>query len=370
MSPEAAAAPVGPAGSRPVDGSFATHPVLRHHWFAVARTADVTGAPIGRTLLTERMVLFRGADGTPTALPDRCSHRNAPLSLGELRDGCVACPYHGWTFDGAGRCVDIPSSGPGAAIPPRAHLQPYHCVVRYGLVWVCLEEPWGAIPEIRQDGDPTFRRINQTVERWTASSTRMADNFLDYSHFPWVHRASFGGATALEIPGIELGDMGDGWTGYEYDVLASNPAAGTTASGESGDTVERHMTTGFSLPLAVRSTIRYASGLEHIIFMLSTPIDDDTSYFTFVIWRNDDFSHAGDEVTQLDRQIGAEDKWMLERVPGPLPLSNEGTVSVQSDKPSVEWRRQFKALLAGEPVGLRERPGRTPAPAGRPAAGV
>jgi phenylpropionate dioxygenase-like ring-hydroxylating dioxygenase large terminal subunit len=354
MSAQAAAEPpAGAAGSRPVDGSFATNPVLRHHWFALARTSELSGAPVGRTLLTERVVLFRDADGAPVALPDRCSHRNAPLSLGELRDGCVACPYHGWTFDGGGRCVHVPSSGVGATVPPRAHLAPFHAVARYGLVWVCLDEPWGAIPEIPQDVDPTYRRINQVVEHWHASSTRMADNFLDYSHFPWVHRASFGGASALEIPGIELGEMPDGWVGYEYDVLAANPAAGQEATGVAGDTVERHMTTSFTLPLAVRSTIHYASGLDHIILMLSTPIDDDTSYFTFIIWRNDDFAHAGDEVTQLDRQIGAEDKWMLERVPGPLPLSNDGTVSVQSDKPSVEWRRRLKALLAGEPVADR-----------------
>ena len=79
--------------------------------------------------------------------------------------------------------------------------------------------------------------------------------------------------------------------------------------------------------------------------MCSSPIDDVTSYFTFVIWRNDDFSVPGEEIIVFDRAIGAEDKVMLERIPGVLPIDQRATVSVQSDKPSVEWRRQLAALL-------------------------
>ena len=41
---------------------------------------------------------------------------------------------------------------------------------------------------------------------------------------------------------------------------------------------------------------------------------------------------------------------MLERVPGVLPLDQRATVSVQSDKPSVEWRRQLAALLGHPPA--------------------
>ena len=53
MSPQAAAAPLpGPAASRPVDGSFATNPVLRHHWFAVARTSG-WGAPRSRETMSD-----------------------------------------------------------------------------------------------------------------------------------------------------------------------------------------------------------------------------------------------------------------------------------------------------------------------------
>lgn len=37
--------------------------------------------------------------------------------------------------------------------------------------------------------------------------------------------------------------------------------------------------------------------------------------------------------------IGAEDKAMLEKLEGVLPMDLTATVSVQSDRPSVEWRQ-------------------------------
>ena len=105
------------------------------------------------------------------------------------------------------------------------------------------------------------------------------------------------------------------------------------------------MSSGFALPFAVRSTIAYETGLRHILLLLTTPIDDVNCYFTFVVWRNDDFAVSAEEVIAFDRMIGAEDKAMLELIPGVLPLTQTGVVSVQSDKGSVEWRRQFAELL-------------------------
>ena len=109
------------------------------------------------------------------------------------------------------------------------------------------------------------------------------------------------------------------------------------------------MSTGFHLPFAVRSTISYDSGLRHIMLLLTTPIDDLTSYFTFVVWRNDDFSVSAEDVIAFDRMIGEEDKQMLEKIPGVLPFSPMALANSQSDKPSAAWRHQFTRLL-GIPV--------------------
>ncbi len=324
---------------------FFDNPALRNSWFAVAAEREVQGRPVARTLLGEKLVLYTDAAGQVVAAPDRCPHREAPLSAGRIEDGVLVCPYHGWSFGEQGRCVRIPSADPSMPIPQSGHLQGFRTDVRYGLVWVCLGDEPGNLPRIAEDSDSSFRRINNPVEPWRASAVRMTDNFLDIAHFPWVHTGTFGNRQHTHVGKIELEDLDDGYYGYRYDVQAENPAGARVVSGQEGDTVYRQMTTGFMLPFTVRSTIRYETGLHHIILLLSTPIDDVNSYFTFVVWRNDDFSVSAEEAIAFDRMIGAEDKVMLEQVPGVLPLTPRGVASTQSDKASTAWRLRFARML-------------------------
>lgn len=82
---------------------------LRDQWYAAATAAEITDKPLGRKICNEDIVMFRGRDGTIAVLEDRCPHRKAPLSLGQVIDGEIECPYHGLRFDGAGICTLIPS---------------------------------------------------------------------------------------------------------------------------------------------------------------------------------------------------------------------------------------------------------------------
>lgn len=324
---------------------FVGKPELRAAWYPVAQVADVADQPLAVRLLGDDLVLWRSEDGEVVAAPDRCPHREAPLSIGTVTNGELACAYHGWSFGVDGRCVSVPSSGPDATIPPTAHLPCVKVQERYGLLWVCLGDPADDIPRISQEDDPAFRRLNTEVEPWATSTPRLVDNFMDFSHFPWVHTGTFGGAQDPYVPKIELSQLDDDFFGYSYEVDASNPDEATAVSGSDADVVHRVMSTGFALPFVVRSTIRYADGLEHILLLCSTPVDDVNSLFTFVVWRNDDHSIDPTDILAFDRAIGAEDKAMLEQVPGTLPLERVGLVSVQSDKPSVEWRRRFAAMI-------------------------
>jgi phenylpropionate dioxygenase-like ring-hydroxylating dioxygenase large terminal subunit len=319
-------------------------PALRRYWYVVAESAAIDGAPYAARLLGVDVVVWRGPGGALVAAPDRCPHRQAPLSFGRVDAGCLECCYHGWTFGAEGRCVRVPSAPDTVPIPPRSHLRTVHVVERYGLVWLCLDDPVAGIPEIDAEGDATYRRINTGVDVWRTSATRMTDNFMDISHFPFVHVGTFGIPDNTLVPKIAMEQLDDDFCGYRYRAEVSNES-GAASSGLAAKVITRTMTTGFNLPFTVRSTIRYETGLDHQILLCSTPVDDVTSYFTFVVWRNDDFSVPAEEVIAFDRAIGAEDKAMLERIGGVLPLDQTATVSVQADKPSVEWRRQLAALI-------------------------
>jgi phenylpropionate dioxygenase-like ring-hydroxylating dioxygenase large terminal subunit len=326
-------------------------PALQDAWFPVAQAADIGLSEVKAVrLLAKDFALWRDSDGELIAAPDRCPHREAPLSIGTVDGGELTCAYHGWRFGSAGRCVLVPSSGEGSTIAPAAHTSPINVVERYGLVWLCPGTPSHAIPTIAQDEDPAFRRLNTEVEHWTTSTPRLVDNFMDFSHFPWVHTGTFGAGQDPTVPHLDLEQLDDDFFGYVYEVMAANPDEASAVSGSDDDVVHRVMTTGFALPFSVRSTIRYDDGLEHILLLCSTPIDDLESLFTFVVWRNDDHSVDPEEILAFDKAIGAEDRAMLELVPGTLPLGRTGLANVQSDKPSVEWRRRFAEMIgvAGE----------------------
>jgi phenylpropionate dioxygenase-like ring-hydroxylating dioxygenase large terminal subunit len=323
--------------------SFCSNPALRTQWYVVADAPAVSRtAPLGVTLLGDRYVLWRGADGRITAAPDRCPHREAPLSLGSVDDGCLVCPYHAWTFAADGTCVEVPSSGPGAPIPTAATLERVAVSERYGMIWLCPGTPAGELPTIREDDDPSFRRVAAASETWNVSATRMVDNFCDVAHFPFVHAATIGADTDRVVAPINVEPLDADFVGYRYTVEVLD---------EHGDDVRQRMSTGYHLPFVVRSTTRYESGPraghDRVLLLCTSPVDDVTSVFTFVSWRNHDHELTDDEFLAFDRAIGAEDRTMLERIGGVLPLDQAATVSVRADRLSVDWRRCLAALLAG-----------------------
>lgn len=326
---------------------FVNKQSLKSYWYVVALADDVDSNPISVKLLNEDFVIWRDSNGGLTAAEERCPHRQAPLSHGHIENGCLVCPYHGWTFSESGKCINIPSAADGVPIPPRAHLNTVEVIEKYGLIWLCSGKPLNPLFELEEESDPSFRRINTEVQKWKVAATRMVDNFLDITHFPYVHAGTFGAGQDTKVPNITLEDLDDDFFGYRYEILAANPEEAKNTSGSNEESVERSMTSGFNLPLTVRSTITYKSGLEHIILLLSTPIDDVSSYFTFVIWRNDDFTVPAEEVISFDRAIGEEDRVMLEKLDGVMPLDKTALVNVQSDKASVEWRRQLLKLING-----------------------
>lgn len=65
---------------------------------ACAESDLVPGELLGVEAGGEPLLLVR--QGTAIrALADRCTHRGAPLHEGEIKDGCVVCPWHDSAFD-------------------------------------------------------------------------------------------------------------------------------------------------------------------------------------------------------------------------------------------------------------------------------
>lgn len=316
-------------------------------WYAVATVDEIGAEPVAIEVLDTPYVIWRGADQALVAVRDRCSHREAKLSLGTVEGGCLRCPYHGWMFGPEGRCIDVPSSAAGVPIPPTAHLDPLHVAEHYGLVWLCPSEPEGAVPHLDVEHDAGFTRLNTGIQIWNCAATRMIDNMLDVAHFPFTHVGTFGREQEQIVPRFSLKQLDETFHGYEYSVVINNEGEAKAMSGGGDDVIGLDMSTGFALPFSVRSTMSYDNGIEQTLFMTAAPISAARSYFTFVLWRNDDVSSTGRQIVDFELAVAREDQAMLENLSGELSLGHGGLVDVQSDKASLEWRRRYRALIRG-----------------------
>lgn len=78
------------------------------------------GRPVRRLVGDVAVLVVCEADGTLSALAERCSHLGGPLSEGEVADGCVRCPWHGSTFRlSDGWNVTGPATAPQPAFDTR-----------------------------------------------------------------------------------------------------------------------------------------------------------------------------------------------------------------------------------------------------------
>ena len=70
---------------------------LRRFWHPIAVSDELdVGRPRRVQVLNEYFTLWRGEDGTPNLVQDRCPHRQTFLALGWVAGNNIRCFYHGW----------------------------------------------------------------------------------------------------------------------------------------------------------------------------------------------------------------------------------------------------------------------------------
>ncbi len=88
-------------------------------WVAVASLADCQGDGCVHATAGggEKLVLVRW-EGELFALEDRCSHRDFPLSDGDVEGGELECVFHGARFDvRTGKATRLPAIRPVRTFP-------------------------------------------------------------------------------------------------------------------------------------------------------------------------------------------------------------------------------------------------------------
>jgi len=248
-------------------------------WYALCRGEELTSAPLARALFDLPLVVFRDRAGRAATLLDRCSHRNAPLSLGAVDEaGHLACPYHGWRFDGAGACREVPGlldGGDGA----RREVPAFATVEQDGFVWAwgrAGAEPAGAPVRIPHCDDDDYLTV---VREYDVECTLHAalENALDVPHTAFVHRGDFRGKGSREIEAVRRRIPG----GIEVEYLGEPPLSGATHDEHGQPLVSQHWDR-FFLPGVAQVEYRTGADRHTISTLPHTPVSDFRTRFWLV----------------------------------------------------------------------------------------
>lgn len=336
---------------------------IRNAWYMAAWASEVVDAPFGRTICGEPIVLYRDrATRRIAALQDRCCHRGAPLSRGEVTDNGLCCGYHGLVFDDGGRCVHVPGQ---EKISSKLKVPRYAVEERDGILWVWIGDPDQADPTkilpYPYHNDRAKWPHRTHVYHVKAKYELLIENLMDLTHLAYVHKSTIGGNPQAHVEAKMTVERKD--TGLHFIRWLPNsqpPATYIKAVGFQGR-VDRWMDFEFVAPGNVvqwtgaldvgrgaEQNREQEGGFSLRILHSLTPETDNTCFY-FWSAANGYRQHDPTATDQLFDQIHTafqEDKVMIEAQQAILDATGgeAGLVDIASDAARVHMRRTLTRL--------------------------
>jgi len=342
---------------------------LKEFWFPVDFSANLKREPVAVEAFDFPVVLFRDAEGKAACVMDQCAHRACPLSLGDVVDGTVRCPYHGWRFDAEGHLVDAPSTrlneqarngkacgGIGVRHFPTAE--------KDGMVWIwpgegppamCDDGETFAIPDYTkppaafEGSAKDFVVHAELVIDVPAEHGLLLENLLDLAHAPFTHTSTFAkGWSVPDLVNFKMQDvLGGNWEPYPIDMSFEPPCCvlstigleqpGKLQEGMRAETCTKHLhQLHVCIPTRTGTRLLYRMSLDFMGFMQHVP-------FSKNLWSAMATQVLGEDLRlvqgQQDRLARGGDTWA-----NPMAY----------DKLAVRYRRWRNALSSDCPVEREE----------------
>lgn len=317
--------------------------IERQHWHPAIAADAIGNAPLSVRLLGEDLVLWRDGAGALHAWPDRCPHRGAKLSLGRIEGDRLECPYHGWQFDATGRCRQVPALP--AFVPPATHCVATHEVREaHGLAWVRLAPGEVALPAFAAEADTRLRKLLCGPYEVATSAPRIVENFLDLSHFAFVHEGWLGarGASAIDDYAVQETSTGLRATGCKAWQPQSNLHSTAPAQVEYSYEVTAPYTAVLSKIPEPGSTA--LPDWRESIALFIAPVDHERSIAWFRL-AVADFESGDDKLRAFQDTIFRQDQPVLEsQAPRRLPLDLRAELHTAADRASSAYRRYLSRL--------------------------
>ena len=291
--------------------------IFRRSWQYAGHTSELTepGSFVTTRAGDVPVVLVRGRDNEIRAFVNVCRHRGYLLCDGAGKRETLQCPYHAWTYDLNG----------SLRTAPRAETEPGFDRAGLGLVAVAvgtwgpfvfvnpdpatasLEEHLGDLPRLVAEGgiDVDMLVFNRRAETEVDANWKVVvENYLECYHCAVAH-PSFSRAIDVAPSAYEL---------EEHPTFSSQygpPKNGGGGVYDAAGEVERGQ---FHL-LFPGTTINVMPGRGNLSIGPVMPLGAERSYrFLDYFFLPDTDEQWIADYLELDNQVGAEDRVLVERV--------------------------------------------------------
>ena len=331
---------------------------LRNQWYTAATSAELGRQPLARTVCNEPLVIFRTEGGRVAVLTDRCPHRKAPLSSGEVVGSDIQCGYHGLRFAADGACTHVPGNAP---IGRNFRARSFPAREIHGLVFVWLGEAALAdpelIPDFSENVKPGWTGVHGTLYV-KGHYQLLIDNILDLTHVVFVHKTTLAGGGVAETP-LEVDIQGDVVRAQRLMRNVDTAPIYKAARNLHGK-IDRWQFLEFRPPIYARITLgAREAGSElpfgtptHVVLNSFTPeTERSTHYFWSTVrsWGLDDVDVSKIYKNMTD-QAFAEDARIVEQQQQLIDSDRSGAqlVSLAFDRAGLAARRIIKRKLDEE----------------------
>jgi len=327
---------------------------LMNQWYAAALGKELSQQPIARTICGAPVVMFRTESGKAAALEDRCPHRYAPLSAGQCVGESIACAYHGIEFDATGACTRIPHQ---PNVPPKMRVRSYPLVERWGWAWIWLGDPARCSAEsipayewFEAPGWRNFQRHYYVKANWELC----ADNLLDLSHTPFIHRKTVG---VPEMATIPVNTWVEGNRVFQQRIMTQvTPSPFVAEWGGFKGKIDRRATVIWEPAANMNAELVYEDSARSITLRLTNPLTPESEKATHVwfAWSRNFGSDSDDDAMAIRFQeqsfaVMAEDVSFMEiQQEGLDRAGNFDPVAIRADATLIQARRLVDTLRAEE----------------------
>ncbi|MFT3899072.1 MAG: Rieske 2Fe-2S domain-containing protein [Gordonia sp. (in: high G+C Gram-positive bacteria)] len=257
------------------------------------------GKPHSVEAFGTKLVAWMDSRGEFKVLDAYCRHMGGDLSQGVLRGDNVACPFHGWQWNGKGRCATVPYA---KRDPKLAKTRTWPTMIRNGQVFI-YNDPEGNpppeecyIPELEEFGTDEWTGWTwNTIVIEGSNCREIIDNVVDMAHFFYVHYA---------LPDY-FKNVFEGQTAAQYMNSHGRPDIAITSS--YGDTRLESIAAYYGPSYMLNPMVQYYSGyaVETILTNCHYPIDENSFVLMFGVMAKVPEGLTPEQADKMAKKISA-----------------------------------------------------------------